>query len=72
MEQVRGISLREAAILQSFPKDYVFYPTDMIEPIARMIGNAVPPRLAEFFSRHLAASITGVAPQSKVTANQNG
>lgn len=53
--QLRGISLREAAILQSFPKDYVFYPTDQIEPVARMIGNAVPPRLAEFFSRHLAS-----------------
>lgn len=57
VDQLRGISLREAAVLQSFPVDYVFYPTDMIEPIARMIGNAVPPRLAEFFSRYLAASI---------------
>lgn len=57
VDQVRGISLREAAILQSFPIDYVFYPTDRIEPIARMIGNAVPPRLAEFYSRHLTASI---------------
>ena len=55
--QLRGISLREAAILQSFPQDYIFYPTDMIEPVARMIGNAVPPRLAEFFSRYLAGSI---------------
>jgi DNA (cytosine-5)-methyltransferase 1 len=55
--QLRGISLREAAVLQSFPVDYIFYPTDMIEPIARMIGNAVPPRLAEFFSRHLTAAI---------------
>ena len=58
--QLRGISLREAAILQSFPGDYVFYPTDMIEPVARMIGNAVPPRLAEFYSRYLAASIARV------------
>ncbi|MVA99301.1 hypothetical protein GN330_18815 [Nitratireductor sp. CAU 1489] len=55
--QIRGISLREAAILQSFPQDYVFYPTDMIEPVARMIGNAVPPRLAEYFSRYLSGSI---------------
>lgn len=55
--QVRGISLREAAILQSFPPNYVFYPTEMIEPIARMIGNAVPPRLAEYFSRYLSAAI---------------
>lgn len=57
MTQNRGISLREAAILQSFPDDYVFYPTDQIEPVARMIGNAVPPRLAKYFATYLAASI---------------
>jgi DNA (cytosine-5)-methyltransferase 1 len=55
--QLRGISLREAAMLQSFPPDYIFYPTDKIEPIARMIGNAVPPRLAEYFSRYLRSAI---------------
>jgi len=56
-KQVRGISLREAAILQSFPEDYVFYPQEQIEPIARMIGNAVPPKLACFYSRYLANSV---------------
>ena len=55
--QVRGISLREAATLQSFPDKYVFYPTDQIEPIARMIGNAVPPRLARFFASYLVDTI---------------
>lgn len=55
--QVRGISLREAAILQSFPEEYVFYPTEQIEPIARMIGNAVPPKLASFFAEYLTNSI---------------
>ena len=57
--QVRGISLREAAILQSFPEDYVFHPTEQIEPIARMIGNAVPPKLAAFFADYLVRSIEG-------------
>lgn len=57
--QVRGISLREAALLQSFPSEYVFFPADKIDPIAKMIGNAVPPRLAEFFSKYLAHSIDG-------------
>lgn len=57
VSQLRGISLREAAILQSFPPGYVFYPTHMIEPVARMIGNAVPPKLAEYFSRYLADSL---------------
>lgn len=55
--QVRGISLREAAILQSFPDDYVFYPTEQIEPVARMIGNAVPPKLARYFAGYLLNSI---------------
>lgn len=55
--QLRPISLREAAILQSFPDDYVFYPTNVIEPVSRMIGNAVPPKLARFFASYLANSI---------------
>jgi DNA (cytosine-5)-methyltransferase 1 len=55
--QNRGISLREAAALQSFPDDYVFYPTDQIDPVARMIGNAVPPKLAQYFASYLVNSI---------------
>lgn len=58
--QLRGISLREAAILQSFPEQYVFYPSHMIEPVARMIGNAVPPKLAAFYAGYLARSIRPV------------
>ncbi|HWF64702.1 MAG TPA: DNA cytosine methyltransferase [Rhizomicrobium sp.] len=56
-KQHRGISLREAAVLQSFPEDYVFYPTDQIEPVARMIGNAVPPKLARYFAGYLVNSV---------------
>ena len=52
-EQVRGISLREAAALQSFPDDYIFFPEEQSGSVARMIGNAVPPRLAQFFANHL-------------------
>jgi len=57
-KQVRAITPREAAILQSFPEDYVFYPTNQLEPVARMIGNAVPPRLASFYAGYLARSVT--------------
>jgi len=57
VKQVRGISLREAAILQSFPSNYVFYPLDQNTAVASMIGNAVPPKLAAFFSRYLAQSV---------------
>ena len=57
VKQVRGISLREAAILQSFPSNYVFYPKDQNTAVAAMIGNAVPPKLASFFSGYLAESV---------------
>lgn len=45
-EENRGLSLREGAVLQSFPKSYKFFGTS-IESIARIIGNAVPPKYAE-------------------------
>lgn len=57
--QVRGITPREAALLQSFPEDYVFYPTDVIERAARMVGNAVPPTLAAFFANFALECIEG-------------
>ena len=49
-EQNRAISLREAAVLQSFPKDYIFeHPENTLttRDAARLIGNAVPPKLGE-------------------------
>lgn len=48
-EQDRAISLREAAILQSFPKAYEFMEREKINlrAVGRMIGNAVPVRLGE-------------------------
>lgn len=45
-EQNRAISLREGATLQSFPLNYQFHSTNQ-GAIATMIGNAVPPKLAE-------------------------
>lgn len=51
--QPRGISMREAARLQSFEDNYVFYPDDQVQPVARMIGNAVPPKLARFFASYI-------------------
>lgn len=52
--QDRAISLREAAILQSFPASYSFVaPDEKIEltPLARLIGNAVPPLLGRYIGR---------------------
>ena len=55
-EQDRAISLREAAMLQTFPKKYAF--VEPGEPIAfkrigRLIGNAVPVRLGRVIARSI-------------------
>ena len=50
--QVRGLSLREGATLQSFRTDYQFYGESM-DSIARMIGNAVPPKLSAYMAKWL-------------------
>lgn len=53
IKQNRAISPREAALLQTFPKRYVFYPEENIEFTATLIGNSVPPKLAKCFGRYL-------------------
>ncbi len=53
-EQNRALSLREGATLQSFPLNYIFHSKSQNE-IARMIGNAVPPRLAKQIGEQLLA-----------------
>ena len=45
----RGISFREAALLQTFPKNYKFSFDKGKDSVALMIGNALPP---EFIKRH--------------------
>ncbi len=53
-EQDRAISLREAAILQSFPEGYEFLPANRqvsIKELGRWIGNAVPVKLAESIAK---------------------
>lgn len=50
-DQLRSISLREGAILQTFPTDYKFMGNKV--DVARQIGNAVPPKLAEILGKHI-------------------
>ena len=52
-EQDRAITMREAALLQTFPMDYEFDVSRGKEAIALMIGNALPPE----FIRRQALSI---------------
>ena len=48
-EEDRAISLREAALFQTFPADYWFDLSEGRGKVALMIGNALPP---EFIRRH--------------------
>lgn len=54
--QARGISLREGALLQGFPRDYSFFPDGepvQIRALGRMIGNAVPVDLGRVIGRSI-------------------
>jgi DNA (cytosine-5)-methyltransferase 1 len=55
-EQDRAISLREAAILQTFPENYCFLAPNerpSFSKIGRLIGNAVPVRIGEVVAQSL-------------------
>lgn len=56
-EENRAITLREAALLQTFPKSYKFSVSQGKDSIALMIGNALPPefirRQAKMVLKHL-------------------
>ncbi|MEV4129839.1 DNA cytosine methyltransferase [Nocardia sp. NPDC049707] len=54
-EQHRAISLREAACLQTFPRDFRFSGT--LTSKARQVGNAVPPLMARRIGERLAAGV---------------
>jgi DNA (cytosine-5)-methyltransferase 1 len=54
--QNRAISLREAALFQTFPADYQFSPPGedfYMRSIARHIGNAVPVRIGEVIAKSI-------------------
>ena len=62
-EQDRAISLREGALLQTFPKDYSFVPEGspiMVSRVARMIGNAVPVKLGEAIGLSILNHLKGI------------
>ncbi len=52
--QSRSISLREGALLQTFPIDFVFCGNKV--DVARQIGNAVPPVLAQIIGKSIIES----------------
>lgn len=59
-EQDRAISLREAAMLQTFPREYAFTAPDekvRFNKLGRLIGNAVPVRLGEVIGDALVSHV---------------
>ena len=61
-DQHRAISLREAALLQTFPEDYEFLAPDQatcpVTATARWIGNAVPVKLARAIAKSVRKTIS--------------
>ena len=61
-EQDRAISLREAALLQTFPPNYEFFDPEarwFVSAVARCIGNAVPVALARAVAQSVARTLNG-------------
>jgi DNA (cytosine-5)-methyltransferase 1 len=64
-EQDRAISLREAALLQTFPKSYKFLrPGEKarFNVLGRLIGNAVPVRLGEVIAQSINRHLETIDP----------
>ena len=60
----RAITMREAALLQGFPRNYSFDIKAGKQRIALMIGNALPP---EFIRRHAVAILKKLRTQTSRT-----
>lgn len=59
-EQDRAISLREGALIQTFPRGYAFVPEGQkveIKTLGRLIGNAVPVGLGRAIARRINAHL---------------
>lgn len=72
--QDRAITLREGAILQSFPLDYHFVPPGPrlnFREIGRLIGNAVPPALARAIGTAIVDHVEGVVARHSKTRRRN-
>lgn len=56
-DQDRGLSIREAALLQGFPSAYGF--AGSLDDCFRQIGNAVPPRFSTVLGLHVLGCLLG-------------
>ncbi len=68
-DQDRALSLLEGALLQTFPEDYDFYENwdDVgVSNLAKLIGNAVPPKLGERIGKGIVQHVDGATSVTSV------
>jgi DNA (cytosine-5)-methyltransferase 1 len=58
-EQNRGLSVREGALLQSFPSTYQF--VGGLDDSFRQVGNAVPPAFSSYLAFHVLGELLGLS-----------
>lgn len=74
-EQDRGLSLREGAMLQGFPKKYAFVPRDepvQFKVLGRLIGNAVPVDLGKVIGKSILDHVAQHASSKTSRRRRNG
>lgn len=69
MDAYRRMSVRECARIQTFPDDFIFEYDD-IRDAYKMIGNAVPPKLAFVIAQSITAALSN-AQSEEVVAKQS-
>ena len=68
-DQHRGLSIREAALLQGFPPNFIF--EGNFDDKFKQIGNAVAPLVARHFAEHLVHLLLGREPVLETTNEHN-
>jgi DNA (cytosine-5)-methyltransferase 1 len=74
-DQDRAISLREAALLQSFPRRYKFvHPKEKVhnKRVSRHVGNAVPVRLGRVIARSIRKHLEEVSRSAQQGSTHKG
>ena len=66
-EQNRGLSVREAALLQGFPPDFQF--VGPFDDKFKQVGNAVPPLIAKFVAEHMYREFCEIEADKRISVD---